>query len=88
VGFLRLTPGVVCTRHRHQRARRRKKPQETNGTGTSIASSSYGVDWMRDWSSYLHSTVYLGLVNDTVQYDTCEGDRESFGVSINYDIDT
>jgi hypothetical protein len=65
-----------------------KAPQETNGTGTFIESMSYGVDWTHDWSSYLHSNVYVGLGNDTFQNDTREDDRETFGASINYDIDS
>jgi len=65
-----------------------KAPQETNGTGSFIEMSSYSVDWTHDWSSYLHSSVNLGMGKDTFQNDPREDDRESLSASINYDVDT
>lgn len=65
-----------------------KAPQETNGTGNFIKMSSYSVNWTHDWSDYVHTSVDVGLGNDTFENDPRQDDRESFAVSLNYDFDT
>ena len=65
-----------------------KSPQETNGTGSFIKSTSYSVFWMHDWSSYLHSSLNTGMGKDAYENDQRQDDRMSYGFSINYDFRT
>jgi hypothetical protein len=65
-----------------------KSPQETNGTGSFIESSSYSVNWMHDWSSYMHTTASAGMGKDSYDNDPREDDRMSYSLAANYDIDS
>jgi len=64
-----------------------KTPQETNGTGSFIESSSYSLFWMHDWSDRLHSSVDAGFGKDIFVDDPRIDDRKNYGISLNYDFD-
>lgn len=60
--------------------------RETNGVGSFIISTTNTVNWIHDWSSMLHSTIFASFGNDDYEDSSREDDLVNLSVGLDYDF--
>ncbi|MBF4308113.1 outer membrane beta-barrel protein, partial [Vibrio anguillarum] len=63
-----------------------RKSTDTNGTGDSIDTKTYAINWSHNWSDIISSNLDYSLLNETYTRPERTDDTNKVSLSLSYDF--